>query len=100
MTLALVGDDVISVRLPILGRLVSFLGWNLSEAMNTGDEGHVQGREKNCSPANDSPVLQEIPSLAWSCRAWGGGRKPAFPAPDSHPVARGKAGTLHTVPWG
>lgn len=62
-----------------------------------GEEGHVQGREKNCYPASDSPVLQEIPSLAWSCRARGD-RKPAFPAPYSHPVARGKAGTLTQCP--
>lgn len=108
--LALVGDDVIFVRLPILasdnphvslccilGRLVSFLGWNLSEAMNMGEEGHVQGREKNCCPASDSSVLQEIPSLAWSCLAQGD-RKPAFPASYSHPVARGKAGTLTQCP--
>lgn len=39
-----------------------------------------------------SPVLPEIPRLAWSCRARGD-RKPAFPAPHSYPVARGKAGT-------
>jgi xanthosine utilization system XapX-like protein len=79
--LALVGD-VIFALLPIrasdnphvslcciLGWLVGFLGWDLSEAVNIGDEGHVQGREKNCCPASDGLVLQEIPSLAWSCRA-------------------------------
>lgn len=110
VTLTLVGDDVIFMRLPtrasdklhvslccILGRLVSFLGWNLSDALNMGDEGHVQGREKSCCPASDSPVLQEIPSLAWFCSAQGD-RKPAFPAPYSHPVARGKAGTLTQCP--
>lgn len=82
VTLAFVGDDIIFVRLPILasdnphgspccilGRLASFLGWNLSEDVNIGDEDHVQGREKNCCPASDGPVLQEIPSLTWSCRA-------------------------------
>lgn len=53
----------------VLEWLVGFLGWDLSETVNMGDEGHVQGREKYCCPASDGPVLQEIPSLAWSCRA-------------------------------